>query len=106
MSEHDEGRDPAAPVPDGTPVDRPEAGPDAPAEPVRLVVRRRRAPRYKAFAISGALVGALIGLAVALSRPVGDEFSMTTVAGYFAVVLGLIGALAGLAVALIAERRH
>jgi hypothetical protein len=69
-------------------------------------VTRRRAPKYRAFGVSGVLAGVAIGLAIGLLKQKPDDADYTTqaAAGYFATALGLLGALAGLAVALLAER--
>lgn len=92
--------------------ERPDAA--APADPVEpdpvdpspREYAHRRAPRYRAFAITGAVIGVLAGLALALSRPAEADFSLRAIVGYFAAILGLGGALLGLALALLLERRH
>ena len=74
---------------------------DAPA-PLRL----RRAPRYRAFVLTGVLFGVLAALlATALAPPTGDGRS-GSVLGYLAVSLGLLGGLVGAGAALLAERRR
>ena len=85
---------------------RDAAGVDG-GEPRRVVVTRRRAPRYRAFAVTGGLVGLVVGLAIALSRPPqNSDYTERTIAGYFGVSFMLFGALVGLGVALLAERRR
>jgi hypothetical protein len=92
------------------PAAEPAAGPPAgsaeQAEPRRVWVHRRRAPKYRAFGVSGALLGVAVGLAVGLlkDKPEGADYTTQAIAGYFATIFGLIGALAGLAAALLAER--
>ena len=89
----------AAPGPDG-------GGEEQRDEPRRVVVTRRKAPRYRSFGLSGAVVGVAAGLAIGLLRPPQGDYTQQAIAGYFATALGLIGALAGLAVALLLERRR
>ena len=76
-------------------------------EPRRVVVTRRRAPRYWAFGVTGALVGIVAGLVLGLSRPpASSDYTQQAITGYFVAGLGLIGTLLGLVVALLAERRR
>ena len=75
------------------------------AQPRRILVkRRRRAPRYRSFGVTGALVGVAAGVVLGLFREPRGDYTQQAIVGYFATALGLIGALAGLAVALLAER--
>jgi hypothetical protein len=77
------------------------------AEPVqRTALRLRRAPRYRPFGLTGVLLGVVAGVILALSFPATSNYSMQTVAGYFATILGLIGGLAGLGLAILIERRR
>jgi hypothetical protein len=46
------------------------------------------------------------GVVLALSFSAGAEYSMRTIAGYFAAILGLIGGAAGLGAAVLIERRR
>jgi hypothetical protein len=96
----------AAPEPgDGRDDDRPRDGEQSGgAEARRVVVTRRRAPRYRAFGLTGGVVGVAVGLALGLSREPQGDYTQQAIVGYFATALGLIGALLGLAVALLAER--
>jgi len=85
----------------------PEKGPaDTEAEGRRVVVTRRRAPRYRAFGLTGAVVGIAAGLALGLSREPEGQYTQAAITGYFVAGLGLIGTLLGLAVALLVERRR
>jgi di/tricarboxylate transporter len=77
---------------------------DEPGEPVRL--RMRRAPKYRAFGLTGVIVGVVIGLVLAFSREAGADYSQQTIAGYFAASFGLVGALIGLGLAVVADRRR
>ena len=51
-------------------------------------------------------IGAGPGLILALSFTAASNYSMQTIAGYFAAILGLVGALIGLGIAVLIERRH
>jgi hypothetical protein len=90
-----------------------EEAPGTPAVPVPEVpevrepvqVRLRRAPRYRAFVGTGALLGALVGvLARLLLGDPGSVFSSGTTTGYLAAIGLLLGALLGGAVAVLADR--
>jgi hypothetical protein len=83
--------------------DAPEPSPPPTGPPRQL--RLRRAPRYRAFAVTGALLGAALGVVLALLNPAEAEYSMRTIVGYAAMTLALIGGLLGAAVAVLAERR-
>ncbi len=73
------------------------------AVPVRL----RRAARYRAFTVTGALLGAALGVAAALAFGTADAgFSMTTLVGYLAAIGMLVGGVLGAGVGLLAERRR
>ena len=77
-------------------------------EPRRVVVTRRRAPRYRAFGVTGLVVGVVAGVTIALARPMPPDpgYTQRAIAGYFGTGLGMIGLLLGLAVALLVERRR
>ena len=112
---------PAASAPDGaghgTPAESAPRTPDE-AELARLAVPAtvRRAPRYKAFMVAGALVGALVGLVLAVVTS--DGVAATSDGGVLpflggdnavrwllALALGFVGVLVGGAVALVVDRR-
>ncbi|MFN0282151.1 MAG: hypothetical protein ACKVZ6_09300 [Kineosporiaceae bacterium] len=90
--------------------DEPDSAGSGPARPEGAVaVRLRRAPKYRAFVVTGALVGVLLGVvaAVLVGVPTQDEsFALGTLIRYFAAILGLLGAVVGAAAALLAERRR
>jgi membrane associated rhomboid family serine protease len=91
--------------PEGTtraPAASTEGASEAPEAP--QVLQMRRAPRYRAFVLTGALVAAGIGALAALAFPVSGDYSLRTVVGYVAAVCGLLGALIGASVALLVER--
>ncbi len=95
--------EPSSPTPQGTPERRTEL-PDG-AQQVRL----RRAPRYRAFVVSGVVAGILLGvvLAFVVEPPTGpEEFSRGTIVRYFAVILGLLGGVVGAGLAVLVERRR
>lgn len=84
---------PSAPAADPTPV---------PAGQVLV----RRAPRYRAFALTGFLLGVLLGAVPVVSHQVTGPYSRTMVLGYLVVPLGLLGGLCGVGAALLVERRR
>jgi hypothetical protein len=79
---------------------------DGPDRPDRIVVTRRRAPRYRAFGATGAVIGVAVGLVLGLVPELAGDYTRQAIAGYFATTLGLVGALLGLGVALLVERRR
>jgi hypothetical protein len=81
-----------------------DAGPAQPVGPAQL--RMRRAPRYRAFGGTGAGIGVLAGVILALSFTATSDYSIRTIVGYFAAIFGLVGAIVGLAAAVLIERRR
>ncbi|HVN12721.1 MAG TPA: hypothetical protein VMT69_11555 [Kineosporiaceae bacterium] len=78
--------------------------PDA-AAPAPVRVRIRRAPRYRSFVLSGAVVGVLAGVIISMVlRDPDTRFSPSTVTGYLAAIGLLLGGLLGAAVAVLVER--
>ena len=67
-------------------------------------LRLRRAPRYRAFLITGAALGVLVAAVSTVALPVTGNYSAGGVFGYLAVSLGLFGALLGAGVAVLVER--
>jgi hypothetical protein len=105
-------------TPDGPESDAPEgstpdAAPDTAPDPAAVATvrygRRRRAPRYGSFLVTGAILGIAIGIALSLVQSLRDsdssEFSLNTVVGYVAATLGLVGALLGAGLAVLLDRR-
>jgi hypothetical protein len=87
----------------GLPADGAAAGPPKGAVQVRL----RRAPRYRPFVATGAVLGALVGLVAggtAGNIPAG--FSSQTVLGYFGAIGVLFGVVVGAGAAVLVERRR
>ena len=85
----------------------PDARSDAAADVDALAqFRMRRAPRYRPFGLTGALLGVLAGVFLALSFTVRSNYSIQTITGYFAAIFGLAGAVLGLGVAILLERRR
>jgi hypothetical protein len=79
----------------------------APAQdtPAPAQVRLRRAPRYRAFVGTGAVLGAIAGIVARLL--LGDPaslFSAGTTTGYLAAIGLLLGGLLGGAVAVLVDR--
>lgn len=62
-------------------------------------VSRRRQPRFRAFIVTGALLGVLVGLLLAMRGHATGSYSTTSAVGYIASLGGLVGALLGGAVA-------
>ena len=90
---------PGGPTGDGGPTDEPRLPEDA------VPVRVRRAARYRPFVVTGALLGALAGVVVALARATGDAaFSMAQLTGYLGAIGLLVGAVLGALVAVLADR--
>ena len=67
-------------------------------------LRLRRAPRYRAFVITGAALAVLVAAVSTVALPVTGKYSAGSVFGYLAVSLGLFGALLGAAAAVLVER--
>jgi hypothetical protein len=96
-------RPPAEPASEAEPTSEAEGGPPAGAVQVRL----RRAPRYRPFMATGAVLGAAVGLLAAAttgSLPAG--FSTQTVLGYFGAIGLLLGVVVGAGAAVLVERRR
>jgi hypothetical protein len=91
---------------DPQPEPRPGAAEDVDVETGPAQLRLRRAPRYRRFGLTGVLAGVLTGVVLALSFTVASDYSIQTIAGYFAAILGLVGALLGLGLAVLIERRR
>jgi hypothetical protein len=79
--------------------------PDAVTEPRQVTMRR--APRYRAFVLTGLAIGVVIAALLVQWFPDRGQYSSGSVFGYLAVSLGFVGALvaAGLAVLLERPRR-
>jgi hypothetical protein len=75
-----------------------------PAAPTQL--RLRRAPRYRPFGLTGALIGVVAGIILAVSFTAAANYTLQTIAGYFAAIFGLVGAVLGLGAAVLIERRR
>jgi hypothetical protein len=84
-------------LPDGEEKPRLPAG----AVPVRI----RRAPRYRAFVLVGAILGLVVGVVASIVLGGGPgAFSAVTLTGYVGVIGLLLGGLLGGAVAVLVER--
>jgi hypothetical protein len=89
-------------LPDGLPDDEDKPGLPAGAVPVRI----RRAPRYRAFVLVGAILGLVAGAGTSIVLGGGSgAFSPSTVTGYIGAIGLLLGGLVGAAVAVLVERR-
>jgi hypothetical protein len=71
-------------------------------------VRLRRGPRVGVFLITGLVIGALVGLAIALATPPSPQYPTSQVAGFLVLLFAPVGVvLAGLvAVVLDASSRR
>lgn len=84
-------------------TEHPDGGPTAADEPRQVSLRR--APRYRAFVLTGILVGLLAaGLLYVLFPGGAGEFSARAVFGYVAAGLGLLGGVLGGLAAVLLER--
>ncbi len=104
MSEDPVHRPGADPVPGPDPG--PESGPDPVPAPVPVTMRR--APRFVPFILSGAGLGALLALAVALwlPDPSALEVGSRAIAGYLVAIGALLGGVLGGGAAVVADRRR
>ncbi|MCI2237488.1 hypothetical protein MO973_06295 [Paenibacillus sp. TRM 82003] len=97
---------PPVPQPTGAQQEDP-AQQEEPAqqEGARLVqVTRRRAPRFRAFVLTGVVVAFLAAAVVAVLTPPAAGYSQQDLLGYLFVSFGLVGALLGGLVAVLADR--
>ncbi len=75
------------------------------SEQVRLVqVTRRRAPRFRAFVLTGVVLALAAAAVVALTTDPAGGYSRRALFGYLFVVLGLAGGLLGGLVGVLADR--
>jgi hypothetical protein len=89
--------------PDRTGAREPEPG--SPAQAVRpRLATLRRAPRYRSFIVTGAVLGFLLALLLVQLFPDDGRFSTNSVVGYVGVTFALIGGLIGGGVAVLLER--
>lgn len=68
-------------------------------------VTRRRAPRFRSFALTGLLLAFVVAGAIAISTPPSDGYSQQALFGYLFCSLGLVFVLLGALVAVLADRR-
>jgi len=88
-------------LPDGVSGSEEKPGLPAGAVPVRI----RRAPRYRAFVLVGAILGLVAGAVTSIVLGGGPgSFSPLTLTGYVGVIGLLLGGLGGGAVAVLVER--
>lgn len=80
--------------------DTPEPGAGAGTRQFSL----RRAPRYRAFVITGAVVGVLVAAVLMVVFPENGQFSARATFGYLAVILALLFGLIGALIAIFMER--
>ncbi|MFB9376800.1 hypothetical protein ACFFKU_03675 [Kineococcus gynurae] len=68
-------------------------------------VTRRRAPRYRSFMVTGALIALAISGGIALTTPPSGGYSQQALFGYLLVSLGFFFVLLGGLLAVLSERR-
>lgn len=68
-------------------------------------VNRRRAPRYRAFVVTGLVLAFVVAAVVAVLTPPSDGYSQQALFGYLFVSLGVVGSLLGGLAAVLVERR-
>ena len=99
--------DPSQPEPQPEhPVDHPAPARPASGIPEGAVrVRVRRAPKYRPFTVTGAVLGLVAGIAVSvIFGRASDRFAPSVLIGYLAVIGMLIGGVLGAGAAVLAER--
>ncbi|PPK97868.1 hypothetical protein CLV92_10218 [Kineococcus xinjiangensis] len=84
---------------DGTPGQPPS--PSAVGRPVHV----RRAPRYRAFVLTGLAAAVAVAAVIALLTPASGGYSRLALLGYLGVTLGLVGGVLGGLVAVLVDRR-
>ncbi|WP_432544093.1 hypothetical protein [Kineococcus sp. SYSU DK002] len=68
-------------------------------------VTRRRAPRFRAFAVTGLLLAFVVAAVVAFTTPPSAGYSQQALFGYLFCSLGLVLVLLGALVAVLVDRR-
>lgn len=75
-------------------------------EATRFVqVTRRRAPRFRAFVVTGLVVALVVAAVVTSLAQPADGYSQRALFGFLVCSLGLVGALLGGLAAVVADRR-
>ena len=92
-----------------TPAPAPVSGEpdDAAVAPVSAVADVRHAPRYRSFAVAGALLGAVVGVVATLVVAVatGRDASLGYASLFTGIGVALLGAIAGAVVAVLLDNR-
>ncbi len=73
------------------------------AAPVRY--RIRRAPKFRAFLLTGALLGLVVGVLIDLLGPTDARIQATSSLAFFAVVGASVGAFLAAIIAVLLDRR-
>jgi hypothetical protein len=97
------GYDADAPAEDTEPASPQPAPEPVPAPPTRAATVRR-SPRYRAFVLSGVLVGVLVAAVLLRLFPDDGRFSPGSVFGYLAVIGALLFGLVGALIAVVLDR--
>ena len=91
--------------PDDPPTGSRTPPPDgAPQQPPPTPVRLRRAPRYRAFVLTGVVAGVVLAGVLSVLLPGGTSPSGRSPEGYLVALLALLGGVVGAAVAVLVER--
>jgi protein-S-isoprenylcysteine O-methyltransferase Ste14 len=68
-------------------------------------VTRRRAPRFRSFALTGLVIAFVLAGGIAVVTPPSDGYSQQALFGYLFCAFGLVFVLLGALVAVLADRR-
>lgn len=82
-----------------------EAEEETPKSTAPVSYHLRRAPRYRAFGLTGLVIGVILGAVLAISSPASGDYSSQTILGYFVAIFALLGALLGSGAAVLLDRR-
>ncbi|MFD0484347.1 hypothetical protein ACFQ46_17250 [Kineococcus sp. GCM10028916] len=96
------------PSPGDAPGETPQVSPEVSPEregTAFVQVTRRRAPRFRAFVVTGLVLAFVVAAIVAAVTPARDGYSQRALFGYLFCALALFGVLLGGLVAVLVDRR-